>query len=331
MNDWWQSNEADRPAHDQRPSIRSTSTPVRGNGLSVEQPGGTLGRLGANSIAVGAVSGTVASVVGLLLASVINGRMLGEQSRFHLGVRTIAVAFLVGAMLAGWGSFTAGQTRLGLRRGLVAGTGTAAVAGLLLPLADRLWRASRADDQPGSLLVLIGAWVVIGALAGGVAGLEDGPSRARNGFVGGLAGGLVGGVCFAALSGDFRITETSSFVSQLVGYTVTTLGIGLGVGLTERIARSAWLVAIDGPQAGREFILYRDVSTIGTADDCQIYLRSDSRADAHHAEVTVVDGRMVITPLDGPVDVDRKPFAGGPVDNGSVIRVGNSYLRAQVR
>ncbi len=331
MNDWWQENNDTDGNHGNNSDHIASATRTSSRPGQTAGSAPRLGALGANTIVVGLAAGLLAPIVGLSIAAVFNGQLLEQARELHLGTRTVAVAFLLGAVLAGWGPLTGGQTRFGLRRGAVAGVGTAVVAAMMLPLVDGLWRASRADDQPGSMLVLVGAWVVIGGLTGAVAGIEDGTTRAINGLVGGLSGGLLGGLCFAALSGDFRVTEESSFLSQLAGYTATAIGIGLGVGLTERLTRSAWLVAIDGPQAGREFILYHQRSAVGIADDCEVYLGPDPAVAARHAELTRTDDRIEVWPVDGAVSVDRRPFDGGPVENGSVLHIGGSYLRVELR
>lgn len=323
MTDWWQQHplEADTvpPAGTTTPTRWGSSGPIR------------PGSLGANTIAVGAATGVLAPVVGLAVAGAINGLALDDRPELHLGVRTVTIAFLVGAILAGWAPLTAGQIRLGVRNGFTAGSATAVASGALLPVADLLWRASRSDGGPGSLVILVGAWVVIGALAGGVAGIEDGSARSGRGLIGGLVGGLAGGLLFAATSGDFRLTEESSATAQFVGYCATSLGIGLGAGLTERLARTAWLVAVDGPKAGREYILYRDRTTIGRADDCHVYLGPDDQVAGCHAEVRAGVNGLELHPIDGPVEIDGREWPGGPIGPGAVLRIGSTFLRLEQR
>ncbi|MEM7272498.1 MAG: FHA domain-containing protein [Actinomycetota bacterium] len=323
MTEWWSQDQADRAS--QRPDpVPAEPAPQAGAGRG-RRP--RIAALGANTVAVGLTAGVASPIVGLIVAALINRSLLADSEELHLGVRSIAVALLLGGALSGWGPLSAGQLTRGARRAAVAGLGTAVVAASLLPIADRLWVASRADGEPGSLAVLVGSWVVIGGLAGAVAGVEDGVARARAGLVGGCIGGLIGGLAFAALAGDFRVTQESSGVSQLAGYLATALGIGLGVGVSERLARSIWLVAVDGPQAGREYILYRRTSAVGVADDCEVYVGPDPEVAAHHAQLERNDGRLEVRPTGGPVEVDRQPFSGGTVADGSVLRIGSSYLR----
>lgn len=288
-----------------------------------------IGILGSNSVTVGIVTGLLAAFVGLAIAGVLNGTIFASSDRWHLGVRSLSVALLVGGLLAGWAPFTAGQWHRAFQRAATAGIGTAAVTAVLLPLADQLWQRSRDDSGPGSLWILVGAWFLIGGLAGAVAGSVDGPTRSRRGLIGGLLGGLIGGVLFVATSGDFRFTEQSSGLSQLFGYTATALGIGLGVGVTERLTRSIWLQALDGPHAGREFVLYRQHLTVGSNPRSDIYLGPDPRVASTHVELSVSQSSIELVNLAGEVYVDGEPYNGMAISSGSVIRVGMSYLRLQ--
>lgn len=332
MTDWWDDGASPSPGQStQHPSIQ----PVAPTAATVDGPpprsAPGVGRLGANSVVTGVAVGVAAPLAGLAIAGALVATVFAESTRLHFGVRAVAVAVLLGAGLAGWAALTAGQIPAALRRSAIGAITTAGVCALLLPLADWLWRRSREADGVGDLEILIAAWAVIGAAAGAATGLVDGPRRAYAGLLGGFVGGLLGGIGFALASDDFATTQEAGASSILLGFTATSLGIGLGVGVAERIGRTVWLTALDGPQAGREYILYGNEIRMGTTGHCEVYLGPDRDVAPVHAIIHVAGDTVRLRADGGPVSVDGVAHTDGPVAAGSVIRVGSSYVRLEQR
>ena len=54
------------------------------------------------------------------------------------------------------------------------------------------------------------------------------------------------------------------------------MATGIGIGVIESALKDRWLYVTSGPLAGKQFILYKPVTTIGSSQQCDIYLFKDS-------------------------------------------------------
>lgn len=130
------------------------------------------------------------------------------------------------------------------------------------------------------------AWAIIGAAMGMGQGVALRSKKLFwNGVIGGVVGGLLGGILFDPINyvvggGSFAETATSS---RLVGFVVIGASVGLLIGLVELIAREAWLKMLAGPLAGKEFVIYRDPTSIGSSPKREIYLFKDPEVEQTHA------------------------------------------------
>src|SRR5207244_10756 len=94
------------------------------------------------------------------------------------------------------------------------------------------------------------------ALLGGLVGLLVG-------FLGGGIGGLLGGLLFDPL--DLVILSGKGIGadwSRFLGFLVIGAAVGAMIGLVELLSRDAWLRMVEGPLAGKEFLIFRDVMNI---------------------------------------------------------------------
>ncbi len=101
----------------------------------------------------------------------------------------------------------------------------------------------------------------------------------------GLAGGAIGGLLGGALFDPIGYVTGSGIVSRLVGFTAIGALAGLGTSIVENIVKSGWLKVTGGLLAGKQFVLYKDVTTIGSSPKCEIYLFKDSDVAPRHAEI----------------------------------------------
>jgi pSer/pThr/pTyr-binding forkhead associated (FHA) protein len=72
---------------------------------------------------------------------------------------------------------------------------------------------------------------------------------------------------------------------------------GVGTGLIENAAKLGWLKVIEGLIAGKQFILYRNPSFIGSSPQCEIYLFRDNQVLRRHAALHMVPGGYEIEDL----------------------------------
>jgi hypothetical protein len=166
----------------------------------------------------------------------------------------------------------------------------------------------------GFSLQIVGRSLAWG-LAGMTMGLGQGFAlRSRRlllyGFLGGLLGGIFGGLLFDPI--DFLLIgldKPSSHWSRLVGIVCVGGMIGLMIGLVELLARDAWLRMTQGPLAGKEFLVFKDVMKIGSSPHSDIYLFNDPLVARSHATIRAVGDNCEIENFsqDQPTRVNDQP------------------------
>src|SRR5262249_17241373 len=140
----------------------------------------------------------------------------------------------------------------------------------------------------GFVLQMVGRSLAWG-LAGMAMGLGQGLAlRSKRlllyGFLGGIVGGLLGGLLFDPVDMILLGPEKpSAHWSRLIGFACIGACVGAMIGVVELLARDAWLRMIEGPLAGKEFLIFKDVLTVGSSPRSDIYLFNDPLVAGHHA------------------------------------------------
>jgi len=146
----------------------------------------------------------------------------------------------------------------------------------------------------------------------------------------GLAGGLIGGALGGALFDPMAYLAGPQF-SRLVALVAIGCLAGLSTGLIENAAKTGWLRVTAGFIAGKQFILYRNPTFIGSAPDSQIYLFRDTKVGRRHAALHLVPGGVDLEdlPLGSPTFVNGVPVSRVRLHNGDQITVGSSMFLFQ--
>lgn len=133
------------------------------------------------------------------------------------------------------------------------------------------------------------AWTLVGMAMGLGQGIALRSKRLFfYGLLGGIIGGLIGGLLFDPIDLILLgINKPSSHWSRLIGLTIIGASVGAMIGVVERLARDAWLRMVEGPLAGKEFIIFKDVMKLGASPRSDIYLFNDSNVSSHHATLRV--------------------------------------------
>ncbi len=213
--------------------------------------------------------------------------------------------------------------------GLAVGVALGAAAGVV---SSQLFSALQQTEDPTVArfyILRMLAWGAFGVGIGLVGGVAERSSRkAVNGLFGGLLGGAIGGLLFHWVG--LRVDEPSS--ARLVGLALVGTSVGAAIGLVEGARRHAWVRVIAGGLAGKEFILYHDVTSIGSAPKCQITLIKDPKAKPFHAQIAIEGGRRMLTPLEGhEVLVNGAPVRQRALRAGDQIQIGGTTLLYQDR
>ena len=202
------------------------------------------------------------------------------------------------------------------------------VGGIIVSLfIDRIYKTIAGDGPRNGkgftaqdMLAHAIAWGVLGLfLSAGPGLLLRNPRKLAIGVAGGLIGGTVGGMLFDPVGSLFGVE-----ISRLIAFSAIGGLAGLSTALIENVAKTGWLRVTRGLIAGKQFILYRNPTFIGSAPDTQIYLFRDPKVGRRHAALHIVPGGIEIEdlPLGAPTLVNGKPVARIRLHHGDEIAIG---------
>ncbi len=167
-------------------------------------------------------------------------------------------------------------------------------------------------------------WSILGAFLAIAPGIA---MRSWKKFLLGLAGGAIGG-----LSGGILFDPICQLTgSDIPARCVNILGLGVGAAvataLLEEVAKQGWLKVATGVITGKQFILYRNPTVIGSSPKTEIYLFKDPTVAPRHAAINGIGGEFLLTALNGAiVYINGRPVQQQQLRNGDQIRVGNTIF-----
>ena len=161
-------------------------------------------------------------------------------------------------------------------------------------------------------------WAVFGVAGGLVYGLVGASvKKGQYGVCGGIIGSGIGGLLFDPIAVALEGAE----VSRGLGIALFGAATGVAIGLVESALKDRWLHVSGGPLAGKQFILYKPVTTVGSLQTCDIYLFKDKTIRPDHATIELRGGRTWLRAF-GPVFVAGQPKQEAPLNHGDVIQIG---------
>ena len=272
----------------------------------------------------------IAGMVGALAGWGICEPFFGERSGKGSGLVLITLPVIVMLTCLGLGiaeSIVERSGKKALVRGLTA-LGLGAVFGVIFNIAAEIVFAVlrtiifslgvQTPKNPAFWVVRGIAWAVFGVAGGIVYGLVDRSGRkTKYGILGGLIGAGLGGTLFDPIS---FATRTGS-VSRAVGFGLLGLATGVAIGIVESALKDRWLYVASGPLAGKQFILYKPLTTIGSSQSSDIYLFKDTSILPHHG-VIELRGAQTFIRSEAPVFVSGAPARNRALQSGDLIQIG---------
>lgn len=199
-------------------------------------------------------------------------------------------------------AITSGAVGLGVGfvGGLVALIPTGMFFILMTGVAMSMWENPQPDQMPSGLALLVfmfgraGAWAIVSIPAGLGQGIAQRERKVIfNGLLGAVLGGFIGGFVFDPIDLLFGDGE-QAWLSRMVGLTFIGLAVGLFIGLVEGWTKTAWLHMRKGPLAGKQFILFKDTTVLGSSPKAEVYLFKDEAIEPRHAIIYNRGGRFEI-------------------------------------
>lgn len=147
------------------------------------------------------------------------------------------------------------------------------------------------------------------------------------GMAGGLLGGLIGGLLFDPVA---RFVD-NAHVSRLIAIVAIGVIAGIGTGFIENAVKNGWFKVVEGLIAGKQFVLYRNPTFIGSSPLCHIYLFKDPVVGRRHAAVHVIPGGFELEdlPLGGKTLVNGRPITRTRLRNGDRVQIGSTGFTFQ--
>jgi hypothetical protein len=167
------------------------------------------------------------------------------------------------------------------------------------------------------------AWTVFGAAGGVVYGIVgQSMKKGTYGVLGGALGAGLGGVIFNPIA----LATHGGAVSRAVGFALVGLATGVGMGLVESALKDRWLYVVAGPLAGKQFILYKTETNIGSKQESDIYLFKDPNILSRHAVININGARVMLHAL-GSVLWAGQAVHNRVLQDGDLLQIGRYAFR----
>jgi len=287
--------------------------------LRIRGPGGPPARIDVRNLLL--KHSLVALLVFPLLAAFVGLFIGAADGLLSRALRRSAICGLVGL-------------GIGFAAGLVAGLFAHFSYGIGAQIAESFSDGEGGYTAVGFLLQMVSrgiAW----SLAGAAMGLGQGVALrskklALNGLLGGMVGALLGGLLFdpiyQLISGGRFGVEASA--SRAVGFAVIGIVTGLMIGVVELMAREAWIKLLTGSLAGKEFVLYKNPTLIGSSPKSDIYLFKDAEVEPTHAAIRSSGEGYEIEDRGGPAGtfINGRRVVRRRLESGDQVRIGKTVF-----
>jgi hypothetical protein len=169
-------------------------------------------------------------------------------------------------------------------------------------------------------------WVVFGVAGGLVYGIiGQSAKKAQYGILGGMLGAGIGGILFDPIS-FVTFGFHGAALSRMIGFSLFGFATGTAMGIVESALKDRWLYVSSGPLSGKQFIMYKQVTTIGSSQSCDVYLFKDPNILPEHA---VIEGRgnHLQIRANGLVYVAGQPVQTRVLADGDFLQIGRYGFR----
>jgi len=277
-----------------------------------DQAGG--GELVAVLVAMAGFGAVLGGMIGLALGS-LEGIITGVWEKAMMGGG-------LGLVIGGAGGAVGGVMGQIVYGAFSGGGGVVSFSAIILQIAVRAF-----------------AWSLVGLFIGlGQGAMLRASEKIINGLIGGAVGGFIGGLLFDPISlvfGGISLSltgEVSGWLSRMVGMSVLGLCTGAAIGMVEEIRKEAWLTIVAGPLKGKQFIIYRSPTRIGSSPKADICLVKDPQVAPEHAQIERERNRYVLVDLGtGQTVVNDQYISRRQLREGDHVTIGQTVLRYGTR
>ena len=252
---------------------------------------------------------------------------LAKVARTHTAIWAGVIALFVGLFLGiGEGVFY-GSKENALKYAAI-GAGVSLVIGAISGYLAQWMYASMLGDDPSKIaaaFIRALGWSIMGAGIGlGVGLIKPEIKRIISCLIGGFVGAFVGGFLFNFVCDIIP----NDFVARGIAIIVMGTLIGVGVGILEQFAKSAWLKVIRGEFEGKEYLVFPGTTSIGNNSKNTIVLFKDKLVGPHHCDIVMEGSKYIVVDCGTPMGtiVNGMKTNRHILRQGDAISIGNSVL-----
>jgi len=295
-----------------------------------------------SNLAQNLIAGLIGGLIGWIWVEIYYNNPVSYQTAAQLVLHMALIISLfgatLGAVLGCAEGVVTGVWPKALRNGGI-GLGIGLIGGFLGGgLAQAIYGSLESGvtnfNLASQILMRALAWAIIGLIIGLGQGIAyQSNKKIVNGLLGGAIGGLVGGILFDPIG----LAVGGGTVSRLIGFTIMGGCTGGAIGLVDEMRKEAWLKVVAGPLAGKEYILFNESTTIGSASKCSIVIYKDSQVAPVQAAIRMQGNRYLITdsnPTPG-TSVNGRFVTSAPLTSGQTIQIGSTvfsfYLKSPAK
>ena len=259
----------------------------------------------------------------------------------HMALFGASLGGFIGAALGSVEGLSTGVVDKALRGaglGLIIGGAGGVLGGLLGQLLYGGLGGGRNLPLLGQIALRAVAWGLVGVFVGLGQGAQGAsPRKLVNGLLGGALGGFTGGFLFDPIGGVVQFFVSGNgphagWLSRVVAMVVLGLCTGAAIALVQELRKEAWLIVVGGPLSGKQFILYRPLTTLGSSPKSDLCLLRDPGLLPQHLFLQQSGGAhlLVATP-EAVVAINNRPTARHHLRNGDLIGLGNTVLEYRLK
>lgn len=252
---------------------------------------------------------------------------MAKVSRTHTGIWAGFIALFIGLFLGVGEGIYYGSKQNAIKYAAIGAVVSLVIGGISGYLAQWMYASMLGDDpaEIAAALVRGAGWAIMGLGVGLAVGLiKPDIKRIISCTIGGAIGAFVGGFLFNYVG---KVVP-NDMASRGVAIVIMGILIGVGVGLMEQFAKSAWLKVIRGEFEGKEYLVFPGTTSIGNNSKNTIVLFKDKLVSPHHCDIVMQGSKYVIKDCGSPMGtvVNGIKTTQHVLRQGDAIAIGNSVL-----
>lgn len=257
----------------------------------------------------------------------VHTNAMTRVTRTSTAIWSGVIALFIGLFLGIGEGVYYGSKQNAIKYAIIGAVVSTVIGGISGYLAQWMYASLLGDDPSDIAAALIRGlgWAIMGLGIGVAVGLIK-PELKRIGFcaLGGTVGAFIGGFLFNFIGK----AVPNAMASRGIAIVIMGILIGVGVGLLEQFAKSAWLKVIRGEFEGKEYMVFPGTTSIGNNSKNTIVLFKDKLVAPHHCDIVMQGTKYILKDCGTPMGtvVNGMKTSQHILRQGDAIAIGNSVL-----